>query len=158
MSFATRESQGCSMSIKSATPYLSFNGTAEAAVELYTRALGAEVEGGLMRYADMPGETGTCAPADKQRVMHASLRLGAAKLMLSDVPSSQPLPTDSNVSVCLEFDDVEELARKFEALADGGTIVMNIHDAFWGAKFGLVTDKFGISWMFIGNHGEQARS
>ena len=151
MSFGARESQGCNMSIKAATPYLSFNGTAEAAVDLYTHALGAQVEGGLMRYADMPADTGTCAAEDKQLVMHACLRLGEARLMLSDVPRSQPAPTDSNVSVCLDFDDVDEMTRKFEALAVGGTILMNIHDAFWGSKFGLLTDKFGIQWMFIGN-------
>jgi PhnB protein len=151
MSFGAGESQGCNMSIKAATPYLSFNGTAEAAVELYTRALGAEVEGGLMRYAEMPAEAGTCAPEDKQRVMHACIRIGEARLMLSDVPRTQPVTSESNISVCLELDDVDEMARKFEALAAGGTIVMNIHDAFWGAKFGLLTDKFGINWMFIGN-------
>ena len=51
MSFAAAPGQGCSMSIKQATPYLSFNGAAEAAIELYTRALGAEAQAGVMRYA-----------------------------------------------------------------------------------------------------------
>lgn len=139
------------MSIKQATPYLSFNGTAEAAIDLYTRALGAQVENGLMRYADMPAEAGACPPEDKQRIMHACVRLGEASLMLSDVPREHPAPPTSNVSVCLEFDDVEEMARKFDALAVGGAVMMNIHDAFWGAKFGMLTDKFGIHWMFIGN-------
>jgi len=152
MSFAAAPGQGCSMSIKQATPYLSFNGTAEAAIELYTRALGAEAQAGVMRYADMPAETGTCAPEDRQRIMHACLRLGEASLMLSDVPSEQPAMTHGNMSVCLEFDDVEEMARKFDALAAGGAVLMNVHDAFWGAKFGMLSDKFGIVWMFIG-HG-----
>jgi PhnB protein len=139
------------MSIKAATPYLSFNGTADAVIEFYTRALGAEVEGGIMRYADMPADAGPCPPEDKQRVMHSCLRLGEARLMLSDVPSARPVPSESTISVCLEFDDIDEMTRKFEALAAGGTIVMNLHDAFWGSKFGLLNDKFGISWMFIGN-------
>lgn len=151
MSFAAGESHGCSMSIKAATPYLSFDGAAEAAIELYTRALGAQVQGEVMRYAQMPADTGTCAAEDQQRIMHASLRIGEASLMLSDVPSSQPAPAQSKVSVCLEFDDIEQMRRSFDALADGGTVVLAIHDAFWGAKFGLVNDKFGINWMFIGN-------
>jgi PhnB protein len=139
------------MSIQQATPYLSFNGTASQAIEHYTRTLGAEVEG-LMRYAEMPADVGMCAPEDKDRVMHAALRLGAAKLMLSDVPRTDPVPPDSNVSVCLDFDDIAQMQRSFAALADGGTILMNIHDSFWGAKFGVLTDKLGIRWMFIGNH------
>lgn len=151
MSFADGESHGCSMSIKQATPYLSFNGTAEQAIELYTRALGAQVENGLMRYADMPAEAGSCAPEDKQRVMHACLRIGEASLMLCDGPKTHPALADSTISVCLEFDDIAEMTRKFEALAVGGTIVMNIHDAFWGSKFGMLNDRFGVSWMFIGN-------
>ncbi|HLT35729.1 MAG TPA: VOC family protein [Enhygromyxa sp.] len=142
------------MSIKQVTPYLSFNGTAEAAIALYTRALGAEVQG-LLRYAEMPAEAGTCAPADKQRVMHACLRIGEAQLMLSDVPESQPVPTETNVNVCLELDDIDEMQRKFEALAAGGTVVMNIHDAFWGSKFGMLKDQFGVDWMFIGNASER---
>lgn len=151
MSFADSESQGLGMSIKQATPYLSFNGTAEAAAEFYTRALGAKIESELMRYDQMPAEAGTCAPEDRNKIMHACMSLGEARIMLSDVPSSMPAPTENSISVCLEFDDIDEMARKFEALAAGGTVVMNIHDAFWGSKFGMLKDQFGIDWMFIGN-------
>jgi PhnB protein len=126
--------------------YLFFGGTAEAAIEHYTRALGAESEG-VMRYADMPAEAGTCAPEDKQRVMHASLRIGAIPLMLSDVPHDRAASTESNVEICLDFDDPEDMARRFEALGAGGTIGIQIHDAFWGGKFGTLTDKFGVRWM-----------
>ena len=148
MSFAKPESQGLAMSIKRATPYLFFNGTAGEAIAHYTRALGAESEG-VMSYADMPAEAGTCAPEDRDRVMHASLRIGDAQVMLGDIRRDRPpLPARSNVDITLEFDDTTEQAEKFEALAAGGTVVMKLHDVFWGGKFGVLKDKFGIQWMF----------
>lgn len=138
------------MANKKVIPYLFFSGTAEAAIEHYTRTLGAESEG-VMRFADMPGEQHDRAPEDLQRVMHATIRIGATQLMISDVPHDRAASTTSNVELALEFDDPEDLARRFEALAVGGTVGCAIHDAFWGGKFGALTDKFGIRWMFTSN-------
>lgn len=136
------------MSIKSATPYLFFNGNAEKALQFYERTLGARTEG-LMRYGEMPGGTGTCPPEDKQRVMHSVMLLGEAKVMVSDVPSSMPGPAGNNVNVVLEYDDLEAMTRSFEALAATGNVKMGLHDAFWGAKFGMLEDELGIDWMFV---------
>jgi PhnB protein len=77
------------MSIRQLTPYLFFNGTAEEALKHYEQALGAKVEG-LMRYRDMPPESGTCPPEDKDRVMHALVHIGEARVMVSDVTRGSP--------------------------------------------------------------------
>lgn len=135
------------MPITQATPYLFFPGTAEQALKLYERALGAEVEG-LMRYTEMPDAERNCRPADLQRVMHSMVKIGAAQLMVSDVTSERPVPQGGQVEICLEFDDVEDMARRFEALAASGKVQMALHDTFWGARFGALTDEFGIHWMF----------
>lgn len=135
------------MPIQNLTPYLFFDGTAEKAIRLYERALGAETEA-LQRYGDRPSPAEGCRPEHEQRVMHASLRLGKAPLMISDLPSERSQPSGSNVQVCLDFDEVDEMTRKFEALAETGNVVMALHDAFWGARFGMLVDEFGIHWMF----------
>lgn len=135
------------MSIKQATPYLFFAGTAEQAVRLYERTLGAKTEG-LMRYGDMPGGADKCQPEDLQRVMHAEVHLGGAMVMVSDVTSERPVPAGGQVNIVLEFDDVDEMTRRFEALAASGKVTMALHDTFWGAKFGALTDEVGIEWMF----------
>lgn len=137
------------MPITQATPYLFFAGNAGEAIDHYTRALGAKAEG-VMRFGQMPAEQ-RCELADVDRIMHATLRIGAASLMLSDLPSSRPAyPADQRqpVEINLDFDDEDELAAAFEALAEGGRVIMAPHDAFWGGKFGNLVDKFGIAWMF----------
>ena len=68
--------------------------------------------------------------------------------MLSDGPSDRQIPRTSNTHVCLAFDDVSEMTAKFEGLAQGGTVTMPLHDTFWGARFGMLTDRHGIHWMF----------
>ncbi|MFW5877432.1 MAG: VOC family protein [Myxococcota bacterium] len=135
------------MSVQQLTPYLFFDGTADRALELYAQALDAKVEG-LLRYEEMPEGVDTCPPEDKKRVMHALVHVGEARLMVSDVPSSRPEPAGGNVQIVVDFDDADEMARKFHALAASGTVHMALHDAFWGAKFGMLQDEFGIHWMF----------
>jgi PhnB protein len=139
-------SEEAAMAIKQINPYLNFNGTADKAVQLYQSALGAKVEN-IMRFGDAAGNM-PVAPADKNRVMHAVLNLGAGVIMLSDTMPNQPVGADGNVHITLDFDDVEEMTRKFDALAAGGNVTMPLQNAFWGARFGMLTDAFGIRWMF----------
>jgi PhnB protein len=133
------------MSIKAAIPYLFFNGTAERAARFYERALGARIDH-LQHYSTVPN-SGCQAVTDADRLIHGSLTLGGAMLMLSDVPSSDAAPQGDNVHVCLDFSDVGELEERFAALAEGGVVKLPLHDAFWGARFGMLTDQFGIQWM-----------
>jgi PhnB protein len=133
------------MSIKQLNPYLNFDGTAEKAVKLYESALGAKIEG-LQRFGDIPG--GETKPAHANRVMHARLNIGGGTLMLSDTPPGMPFAREGNVHVLLELDDPADLNEKFEALAVGGQVTMPVQDTFWGARFGMLTDAYGIRWMF----------
>jgi PhnB protein len=134
------------MSIKSLNPYLTFDGTAEQAIKLYERALGAQVDGGIMRFGDAPPGAG--APGAEQRIMHAQLRLGKGTVMLSDSPPGRPPAKESNTHITLDFDDASDMSARFDALAAGGTVTMPHQDTFWGARFGMLTDAFGIRWMF----------
>ena len=133
------------MSIKKLNPYLNFNGTAAKAIKLYETALGAKVEN-MMPWADAPGAPPS--PETKDRVMHAALRIGEGAVMLSDSQPGVPVTAGSNMHVTLDFDDAVDMARKFEALSAGGKVTMPLQDTFWGAKFGMLTDAFGVSWMF----------
>lgn len=135
------------MSIQQLNPYLNFDGTAEKAIALYERALGAKVEH-MQRFSDMPGAKP--APEAASRVMHAMLRIGAGTVMISDTQPGMPFTVGNNVYVCLDFDDGADMAKKFDALAAGGKVEMPLQDTFWGAKFGMLQDAYGIRWMF--NH------
>ena len=136
------------MAIKQLNPYLNFNGTADKAIQLYQSALGAKVEN-IMRFGDAAGNM-PVAPADKNRVMHAKLQVGGGMFMLSDTMPNAPVGADANVHIALDFDNVDDMAKKFDALAAGGKVTMPLQDTFWGARFGMLTDAYGIHWMF--NH------
>lgn len=132
------------MSITRITPYLNFHGTAGEAIRHYERALGARTEA-LQRFGEIPG---AAVPAEhKDRVMHARLRIGDGVVMISDTQPDTPVPADSNVHVCLELDDVADATAKFDALAAGGKVTMPLQDTFWGARFGMLTDAYGVHWM-----------
>jgi PhnB protein len=133
------------MAIKKLNPYLNFNGTAEKAIKLYESALGARPEN-IMRFGDVPDAK--ARPEDKNRVMHAVLHVGEGVVMISDTMPGMPPPSGNSVHIALDFDDVEDMTRRFNALAEGGKVKMPLADTFWGARFGMLTDAFGIDWMF----------
>lgn len=133
------------MSIKSLNPYLNFDGTAAKAIALYESALGAKADG-VMRFGEMPG--GDFPAEVKDRIMHARLQVGPGVIMISDTMPGQPCKQGNNVEVIVHYDDAAEMAKAFDALAAGGTVGMAIHDAFWGAKYGFLTDAYGVRWSF----------
>lgn len=133
------------MSIKKINPYILFNGTAEKAIKLYETALGAKVEH-IMHYGEAPG---TSAPAgSKSLIMHGVLQIGEWTVMLSDTTPDRPVATEGNIQIALDFTDPAEMAKTFDALSVGGKVVLPLQDMFWGAKFGMLTDAYGVQWMF----------
>ena len=133
------------MPVEKLNPYINFNGTAERAIELYQSALGAKAEG-LTRWGDMPGFKG---PIEQRNlVMHALLRIGGGEVMVSDTTPDRPEASGGNVQIAVQFSEVEGMSKAFDALAAGGTVVMPLADTFWGARFGMLTDAYGVRWMF----------
>ena len=133
------------MAIRQLNPYLNFNGTGAKAIALYEKALGAKTSD-VMRHGDVPG--GCPQQGDKDRIIHARLALGGGVVMISDMPPNMPAPPAGNVHVCLDFDDASDMKAKFDALSEGGNVTTPLQDTFWGATFGMVTDAYGVSWMF----------
>ncbi len=134
------------MAIKQLNPYLNFNGTADKAIQLYQRALDAKVDS-IMRFGDaaanMPIE-----PADKNRVMHARLQVGGGMFMISDTMPNTPVSSGGNVHITLDFDNADDMSKKFDALSAGGKVTRPLQNTFWGARFDMLTDAYGINWMF----------
>ena len=136
------------MAVKELNPYIHFNGQAEEAIRHYEQALGATLEGPIMRYSDAPQ-----APPDEHRhqVMHSQLRIGGKLLMVSDAPPGYVGRMGGNLDVAIEYSDDAERARAFEALAAGGTVTMPLADQFWGGRLGIVDDRFGVTWILLRN-------
>ena len=123
--------------------YLNFDGNCREAMTFYKDCLGAEVL--FMPFAAGPMDVPEQA---KNRIMHARLSKGAAILMASDAMPGMPFQPGNNFSVALGCESAEELERVFAAFAAKGKVTMPLQDTFWGARFGMISDQFGISWMF----------
>jgi PhnB protein len=87
-------------------------------------------------------------PATADRTMHARLEKGPMILMASDSQPGAPFTRGNNFFICLDCESAEELERLHSALGDGGTVLMAPQDTFWGARFSMLTDRFGVGWMF----------
>lgn len=129
--------------MKTLIPYLTFGGQCEAALQFYAEALRGRVKS-LMRAGDVQQ---ACPAQQKDMIMHAEFEADGVVFLASDGNPDAPPPSGSKVALSLSFDSAEEQERVWAALSGGGTIVVPLHDAFWGARFGVLTDKFGIVWM-----------
>jgi PhnB protein len=127
-------------------PYLFFDGRCEEAVEFYRKALGAQVEM-MMRFKEnpepMPGPT---PPGDK--IMHSSFRVGETRVMASD-GNCAGRPSFQGFSLALSARDEAHARQLFDALGQGGQVQMPLSKTFFAPAFGMVADRFGVSWMVI---------
>ena len=134
-------------------PYLSFGGRCEEAVEFYRKALGAEVRM-MMRFNEAP-EKSDLPDCFQHKVMHASLQIGETVLMASDGRCEGP-QTYEGFSLSITVADEAEADRVFAALSEGGLVTMKLEKVFWSPKFGMLQDRFGVSWMVSVMHKEQS--
>ena len=130
----------------SVTPYLFFDGRCEEAIEFYKKTLGAEV-GMMMRYKESP-EKNMCTPANENKIMHASMRIGGTLVMLSD-GRAEGKPKFEGFSLSLDPKTEAEAEKMFTALSQGGQVQMPLTSTFFAKSFGMVADKFGMGWMII---------
>jgi PhnB protein len=128
-------------------PYLFFDGRCEEAVEFYRSALGAEVTM-LMRFKDSPDphEPDMVPPGAGDKVMHVSVRIGETTVLASD-GRCEGRPSFQGFALSLTVPNDAEAERLFAALADGGQVQMPLAKTFFASRFGMVADRFGVSWM-----------
>ena len=130
-------------------PYLFFRGRCAEAIAYYKQNLGAE-EVMVMRFKDSPEKPppGALPPGMDDRIMHASLRIAGAELMLSDGMRSGPTDFDC-VAVSLTVTNAADVDRIVNALAKDGKVEMPPGPTFFAKRFGGVVDKFGVNWMVL---------
>lgn len=129
-------------------PYLNFAGNTEEAFKFYKTVFGGEFKF-LQRFKDTP-EAGRVAANEKDKIMHVALPVGKGNtLMATDALESMghKLTVGTNINLSLEAESKDEAEKLFKGLSQGGKVTMPLGDTFWGAHFGMVTDKFGIQWM-----------
>lgn len=127
-------------------PYLFFQGNCRKAMEFYKECFGGSLE--IMTYKDAPQEA--CAQlkneSDKSKVMHASLMKDNFVLFASDDVLGV-CDYGNNMQICINCNTADEVDQLFSKLGKDGKSVMTPDNTFWGARFGVVADQFGIQWM-----------
>ena len=129
--------------------YLNFDGRCEEAIEFYRKTLGAEVTM-LMRFKDSPEPCapGMIPPGAESKIMHSSFRIGETEVMASDAGCGGKA-NFQGISLALTVADDAEAKRRFAALSDGGQVQMPLTKTFFSSSFGVVADRFGVSWMIV---------
>jgi PhnB protein len=134
-------------------PYLFFDGRCAEAIEFYRARLGAKVEM-LMHFKDSP-DPAACPAGAADKVMHACFRIGDTAVMASDGQCTGQ-PRFQGFSLSLTAADDAEAKRLFAALGEGGQVQMPLARTFFASSFGMVADRFGVSWMVIAGSAEPA--
>jgi PhnB protein len=124
-------------------PYIGFKDNAREAMEFYKTVFGGKLE--IHTFEEYHASEDQ---AEKDKVMHAMLEAdNGIKFMAADTPNSMEFNPASRISMSLSGDNDAELSGYYEKLSDGGHVIMPLERAPWGDKFGMVTDKFGVTWM-----------
>ena len=129
-------------------PYLFFDGRCDEALDFYRRTLGAEVTM-LMRFKDAPAsDPGVCPPPaiNGEKVMHANFRIGTTEVLASD-GHCEGKPNFQGFALSLTVPNEAEAERSFAALVEGGQVQMPLAKTFFSPRFGMLADRFGVSWM-----------
>lgn len=134
-------------------PYLVLDGNAREAIRFYEKALDAKVIG-IQTFGEMPENPEFPLPAEaKDRIAHALLKVGETDLMFSDTFPGQPLQKGNHVTICITTNDIRKSEKIFEALREGGQVGMPLQETFWSPAYGIVTDKFGVTFHITTESG-----
>ena len=125
-------------------PYLTFNGNCKEAINFYKEILGGEI-----LFSQTFGESPMKGHGADDLIMHTSIKIGDSVIMASDNGQpEQAVNVGNNISLAIGSDDVAAAEKMFDKLAAAGKVNMPMQETFWAERFGMLTDKFGINWMF----------
>jgi len=125
-------------------PYLNFNGKCREAMTFYHHCFGGELV--MQKIAEspmaakMPSEMGN-------HILQSTLTTDNITIMGSDMIGDK-LIQGNEITLMAHCQNNTELMNFFAKLALGGTVKIPLHQSFWGAMYGELTDKYGINWMF----------
>ena len=140
--------------MKTVNIYLIFNGNCSEAFQFYKEAFGGDFEM-ISKFGEMPPqEDQVLSEADKEKIMHVKLPISKETVLYGSdsLTPEQKVTFGNNFSVSINVDSRDDADILFAKLSDGGKITMPLQTTFWGAYFGMWTDKFGVNWMV--NHDE----
>ena len=130
--------------MKEVNAYLMFNGNAREAMKFYAEVFGADLD--VMTYGEAKEE---CPDANKDQVMHAKLsKADCVLFMAADAMQNEKVQQGSNCSLNVNCENLQEIEQFFKNMSHKGKVTTQLKETFWATRFGMLTDQFGIQWMF----------
>ena len=123
-------------------PYIAFKGNCREAIEFYKSALDAEV-----LFVQTVGDSPMSDMGPAENIIHCSLRVGNSTIMMCDDMRPSTPASGGNISLAIGLNDPERGRQIFGSLSKEGSVVMPLEKTYWAEVFGVLTDKFGITWM-----------
>lgn len=117
------------------------------AIEFYKDVFGATLQNEITMLEDIPG-----MEKYKGKVGHATLQIGSSRFFINDSLVDYPIERGDQVQLVLDIESEEKLRIAFEKLVNGGKVVQELQEVHWGALFGAVKDKYGITWQIYYGH------
>jgi PhnB protein len=135
--------------------FLSFDGNCREAAEFYARVFRTEVKNLLTYGQTPPSEQYPLDEADSERIMFCGVDICGCEVMLMDMPSKSEEKITSGTQITMSIDDKsqDEVRRLFRELGDGGAVLMPLGPMFFSELYGMVADKFGVSWNIMHDSG-----
>jgi PhnB protein len=130
--------------MKSVTPYIHFDGNCREAMQFYQKCFASEIQ-----LTPLPDDSGNPSNDPAAKIMHSQLsRNGQPFLMASDGGPGGTYKAGNNFSVSVDCESIAEIDRLFAAVGEGGQVTLPLGNVPWGARFGILTDRFGVQWLF----------
>jgi PhnB protein len=130
--------------MKSVTTYIHFDGNCREAMQFYQKCLGTEIQ-----LIPLPDSSGNPSSDPAAKIMHSQLlRNGQPMLMASDGSPGGAVKAGNNFSVSVDCESIAEIEHLFEAIGENGDIILPLGNMPWSARFGMLSDRFGIDWLF----------
>ena len=125
------------------TPHLNFRGQARAALSFYKDVFGGEQV--VMTY----GQMGQGSGGEMEQVMWGQVASpDGFRIMAFDVLEPRPYDPGANAFfVSVRSASAAETRARWDALSAGATILQPIGEAPWSELYGMLTDRFGVTWI-----------
>jgi PhnB protein len=133
--------------------YLNYHGNCELAFRFYEQHLGGKILM-MMRHGENPAPNPNIDKDWHDKVLHAQIEIGGTALMGADIPHAEGI---RSAYLTLTVDTIEEADRIYNLLTDGGQVFIPMQETFYAARFGMFRDRFGTSWMLLGEPREPSR-
>jgi predicted 3-demethylubiquinone-9 3-methyltransferase (glyoxalase superfamily) len=122
------------------TPFLMFEGAAEAAMNFYASLFPGSTIDSITRY-------GASGPGPEGSVMQAAMTLKGQKLFFIDSPVKHAFTFTPAISLMVDCDSAAEVDRLFTTLSEQGKTLMPLDAYPFANRFAWVNDRFGVSWQ-----------